>query len=179
MARVVVKSRSIKFKDNWITTWQDDVVYPNGHKTLYGYIELERGVHAVVTDKNNKIILFKQYRYPVNKTLWSIPGGGIHKNETPRGAIEREIKEEIGVNITSLEKIGKNWYLCAPFVKAYYHLFIAKTSDLPKAKGESDEDIRAAKSFSKEEILNMIDGGVIEEDYVANALQIAIRKLGL
>lgn len=166
-----------QYQDPWITTWSDDMKFPNGHKSTYGYIEFADGVHAVVVDNNNRIVLFKQFRYAVRKNVWSIPGGKIEANETPEKAIAREIKEEINVEIDSLEKLGKTWHFCGAYIQERHYFFLAHTNQVPSNGGENNESIVKTKSFSINQVLKMIDRGEIEENSVANALQIAIRKI--
>lgn len=166
-----------KYEGPWVTTWSDNMEFPDGHKSTYGYLEFKDGAHAVVIDKNNKIILFKQYRYPIKKMVWNIPGGKIDKNETPEQAVKRETEEEIHIKIKSIEQLGKTWHFCGAFNNEKHYLFLAYTDDIAKNGGENNESIKNVQSFSAEEILNMIDRGEIEENYVANALQIAIRRI--
>lgn len=62
---------------------------------------------AIILNKDkSKILLVK------NITLkeFHLPGGGIEKNEIGENAIIREIKEELGMNITTLYKLGKYLY---------------------------------------------------------------------
>jgi len=166
-----------KYEDPWITTWSDDMEFPDGHKSTYGYIEFKDGAHVVIVDKNNKIILFKQFRYPIKKMVWSIAGGKIDTGETPEQAATREAEEEVSVKIKSIEPLGKIWHLCGAFNSEKNYLFLAYTNDEVKNGGENNETITSAQSFTPNEILKMIDNGEIEEIYVANALQIAIRKI--
>lgn len=37
--------------------------------------------------------------HPTYKNRWEIPGGAIEENESPKEAVEREIREELGLNI--------------------------------------------------------------------------------
>jgi len=61
---------------------------------------------AVILSKDNKILMLK--RNPkgggVYLDYWQIPGGGVDKNETKIQTVIREIKEEVGIDI-SREKI--------------------------------------------------------------------------
>ncbi len=38
---------------------------------------------------------------------WTFSGGGIKKNESAESAAKREVKEEVGIDIKNLEKIGE------------------------------------------------------------------------
>jgi hypothetical protein len=58
-----------------------------------------------------------------------------------------------------------------------YYLFLTWTNENPKNLGDNDEIIRNVKSFSTLELLEMIDKGEINETYVSNALQMAIRRI--
>ena len=66
----------------------------------------------------------KRYPEKVQGNTWGIPGGKIEKNESPRIAVIREIREEVGLNIddASLKVMGKlysrisPWGIYLPFI---------------------------------------------------------------
>lgn len=53
-----------------------------------------QGVHAVVLDKDNNILLVQKLKYGDNQ--WDFPGGGVDEGEGPQNAVLRELKEELG-----------------------------------------------------------------------------------
>ena len=55
------------------------------------------GVGAVVV-KGDQIVLIKRGKDP-RKGEWSLPGGGVELAETTSDAVEREIKEETGLEV--------------------------------------------------------------------------------
>lgn len=55
---------------------------------------------------NNKIALTKSYRG------WELPGGHLDEDETIEEALVREIKEEIGVEISDYKIIGFRKVIC-------------------------------------------------------------------
>lgn len=60
-------------------------------------------VRAVVSDQDNKFALLNAN----NGEHYKIPGGGIDESETPEEALNREVKEETGCEITVIEEIGE------------------------------------------------------------------------
>lgn len=52
-----------------------------------------QGVHAIVLDKDNNILLVQKQKYGDNQ--WDFPGGGVDEGEEPQDAVLRELKEEL------------------------------------------------------------------------------------
>ncbi len=68
--------------------------------------ELTKNAVAVIVDNDNKILLLKRSDDPKiwQPSKWALVGGGIDKGETPEEAVEREIKEETGLEINKFIK---------------------------------------------------------------------------
>lgn len=81
--------------------------------------------------KNEKILLIKRRDVPV----WALPGGGVEKNESPRQAIIREIKEETGFDVIIKKKIGE--YI--PINKLANYTYLFECSIIGGEKKISDE----------------------------------------
>jgi nucleoside triphosphatase len=62
-----------------------------------------------IIEKDGKILLGRKVKdrgpYP---NTWLLPGGGVEEGESAETAIKREIKEETGLEVTNLVKIGVN-----------------------------------------------------------------------
>jgi len=84
-----------------------------------------RVVAALIFDNDGKILITKR---PAGSHLggkWEFPGGKIHENETPQEALIREIREELGMDITvgrlfwedtfdySVKIVKLSFYCCA------------------------------------------------------------------
>ena len=61
---------------------------------------------AVVLENNKGEILLVKRKYNPAKGYWVLPGGGINFGEYSKETVEREIKEETGLNIVIGDRIG-------------------------------------------------------------------------
>jgi 8-oxo-dGTP diphosphatase len=61
-------------------------------------------IDAVII-KDNKVLLIKRGAEPF-RDYWALPGGHIDWDETLKDAVRREVKEELGVEVTNLYQIG-------------------------------------------------------------------------
>jgi 8-oxo-dGTP pyrophosphatase MutT (NUDIX family) len=61
----------------------------------FGSQEDVKGVRVILM-RDGRVVLIRHWFSP---GIWTLPGGGIHKNETPNEAGKREIREEIGYTI--------------------------------------------------------------------------------
>jgi len=55
----------------------------------------------------DKILLIKN---SYGLKLWTLPGGGVKRNESVRDAVIREVREEVGITIKDLRECGSLFY---------------------------------------------------------------------
>ncbi|MGN8024996.1 NUDIX domain-containing protein [Microbacterium sp. 22242] len=75
----------------------DEVELPGGAVVAY---EVDRSVpYAVATLVllGGDVLLSRQYRYPIDRWILDLPGGGGTLSETPEAAARRELEEELGL----------------------------------------------------------------------------------
>lgn len=63
-------------------------------------------VGAVLVNENDEILCALRSQTMSLPGLWEFPGGKIEAGESPENALKREIKEELGVEITVGEQIA-------------------------------------------------------------------------
>ena len=63
------------------------------------------GVGALILNEKSELLIVK----PSYKDHWSVPGGVIDENESPRNACVREVKEEIGLDIENPKFLCVDW----------------------------------------------------------------------
>ncbi len=61
---------------------KDQVLLPNGNSAIREVVE-HSGGSAIYCEKDGKILLVKQFRYPYKEELYEIPAGKLNEGETP------------------------------------------------------------------------------------------------
>jgi len=87
-------------------------------------------VAIVALDEAGRLLLVRQWRQPVGRSLLEIPAGTLDRDpatgavEDPELTSRRELEEETGYRAASWEKLGTFW--TAPgFVSEQMHLYLA------------------------------------------------------
>lgn len=113
------------------------------------------GVCCVAVTPENKILLVKQFRKAVEKSLIELPAGTLEMGETPEQSIIREMKEETGYRITNVEPIVR-FYPSPGYTNELGNLFFADAVEKGERNLDSDEDIEVLE-LSLEDIFKKIE----------------------
>lgn len=89
-------SSKISYRGKFIDVIKDQVCLPDGSKGIREYIHHPGAAMIIPTFKDGKILIIKQFRYPLNKVFIEFPAGKIDKGETSLQTAKRELYEETG-----------------------------------------------------------------------------------
>jgi len=115
--------------------FEDIVKLPNGLNLDYYKVE-KIPVVTILPITSGKIVLVKQYRYPIRSDSLEIPAGHLWPNEKPEKCAKRELKEETGYTAGKIEKILE-YHPSTEYADLVYHIFIAE--DLKEGKSNREK----------------------------------------
>ncbi|MDA8226144.1 MAG: NUDIX hydrolase [Desulfitobacterium hafniense] len=148
-------SRELIFKGRMIDVERDVVMLPNGNNTTREVVR-HPGAVAVVAIKDGKVILVRQYRYPINSETLEIPAGKLESGEEPVICAQRELREETGYR-GSMTHLG-TFYTTPGFTDEVMHLFLAKDLIWDPLAADDDEFL-GVESIPWEEAVNLAKSG--------------------
>ncbi|MGE5295460.1 MAG: NUDIX domain-containing protein [Solirubrobacterales bacterium] len=69
------------------------------------YLNAAAAVAGVIVDSRGRMVVLVRGKEP-GKGLWDLPGGFVDPGETAEEALAREIREEVGLEVTAMRYIG-------------------------------------------------------------------------
>ncbi len=149
----------------------DTVALPNGRRALREVVEHRDAVVIVPIDADGNVVLVRQYRYPVGRSLLEAPAGIVEPGESPDDTAQRELREETGLGSGDLKPLGGFW--SSPgFCTEYMHVYLAR--DLEPSPLEPDEDERIQTEWHPLSLIHdRIRAGEIQDAKTIAALLMA------
>ncbi len=130
------------------------------------YILSKVSVNCLVK-KGDKILLVQQARPDHARGKWSVPGGKVDEGENFHDAVRREMKEEVGLDISAIKPIGIIHE--APY-KTVKHIFLVSVE-----KGEikfNESEILDVKWFTLNEIKEMGKSSLLRGEWIQQAIDL-------
>lgn len=157
-------SSKLIYKNKYVELFQDLVQLPNGRKYKYTVSNKHgRAVIVMAIDKQARILLTKEFRYPINKVSYSVVGGTVEKKETPRSAAKRELKEETGFSAGKF-KLLDTFYASPSRSGTIFYAYVATDLKPGKAQPEFMEFIET-EFLSQKKIDGIIRSGEVKDPY--------------
>jgi len=135
-----------------LTVVEDRVELPNGIVTDYlRYKNTGDAITVICIRPDGKILVQKDYSYPPDRFLLQFPGGSIIKNESPKVAARRELREESGWLVNKLTFIG-SYLINNRKSDQKMHVFVAEEISFYKTAHEAEEGAASHSWKSESEI---------------------------
>ena len=166
-----VRESRVEYR-NWFKITCYVLEKPDGELMEYRYLHLpsRAGASVLAITEANQVVLTREYRHPIGRTIFGLPGGGIDDNEQPIAAARRELREETGYAAGRIDKLGQYYPLPAatPFTS---HVFVARELTLGPRELDEQEVVEVVLKDWAEVVEMVLDG-----DAVGGALVFAVLR---
>lgn len=167
-----MKLRNIEKKGNGAYITRYDLTYEtvDGKKKVYEMISRDKNIHTeedltghpvdsvvliLTNETGDKILLEKEFRMATGRFVYNFPAGLIDPGEKPEESAKRELKEETGLQLLSIEDIIPVSYSAVGFSNEK-NICIVGTAGGEFAPSDSTVEEIEAKWYSKEEVRSLL-----------------------
>lgn len=155
-----------------VQVYIDTIALPDGQRATREVVRHCPAVAVLAVTNDDKVVLVRQFRYPIDKPLLEVPAGKMDgdESETPEGTAARELAEETPYTAKKLELIH-NFYTAPGFCDEYMYLY--RASGLQENSNlEPDEDeFVDTVLYSRNEVITALRNKEIEDVKTITALQ--------
>jgi ADP-ribose pyrophosphatase len=154
-------SQTEKYSGHILHVHEDEVLLPNGCKSVREVADHVGGVAVLALDGRNNVLTVTQYRYVFGRPLLEIPAGKLEPNEDPVAAALRELQEETGAVPDEFLPMGK----ILPSPGCYgeiLHLFLARGLHMGESHPD-DNEFLIQERIPFDEMVHRVMSGEIED----------------
>ncbi len=159
------------YKGKLLWIFEDQVTLPNGSLASREIMK-HNGASAIVplTD-DGKVIMERQFRYPLGKVITEIPAGKLDGPDEDRlEAAKRELKEETGITADNWVSLG-DFYPSVAYTTECISLFLAYGLHQGERKLDEDEFLNIEAIPLQSVVQDIMDGKIADGKTVAAILK--------
>ena len=151
----------------------DRVRMRSGHEAVREVVEHNGAVAIVAVDREGRVLLVRQHRYPTGRSLLELPAGTLERDEEPEACAARELEEETGFRAGRLQRLG-GFFVSPGYSTEHIQVYLATDLEAGSAGGDDDEDIEAL-ALPLAEVLRLVEAGELEDAKSLAALLLYLR----
>ncbi|CAM3892781.1 ADP-ribose pyrophosphatase [Vibrio aerogenes CECT 7868] len=130
-----------------ISLVEQDVTLPTGATLKHTTITHPGATVILPVNRENQIIILRQYRPSIAAWLYELPAGTMETGESPLECAQRELGEEAGLTAKTWTALGQITPL-AGFCNEVQHLFLAKDLIETDAFQQDEDEVIEVETFS-------------------------------
>ena len=104
-------------------------------------------VGCVIFDSDMKVLLVKR-KHPPNQGSWAVPGGKVNFGELIEGALKREMREEISVEVRPKELMA----IVEIIKEGFHYVILDFVCEITNGEVKAGSDAEDARFFSTNEM---------------------------
>ncbi|HEU5138603.1 MAG TPA: NUDIX hydrolase [Bacillales bacterium] len=157
------------FKGKIIDVRLDQVELPNSKTGSRELVYHPGAVAVLAVTPEGRLLMVKQYRKPLERSLVEIPAGKLEEGEDPELCARRELEEETGYRSDSLRYVT-SFYTSPGFSDEIVHLYFSDQLVKGEPKPDEDEFVELME-VTLEEALDFMENKEIYDAKTAYAVQ--------
>ena len=140
---------------------RDTVSLPDGQYAVREYLEHPGAVAILAVLDDGRILLERQYRYPIAQAVIEIPAGKLNTGEDPLLCAQRELQEETGYTAKHWSKI-RRIHPVISYSTEFIDIYLAEGLS-PGPALLDDEEFLDVFAAPLEELLHWVEMGKITD----------------
>ncbi|MCC3143781.1 NUDIX hydrolase [Halanaerobium sp. Z-7514] len=149
------------YSGNILNLNKDQVEFSNGLTSVREVVEHSGGVSVLAENEEGKVLLIKQYRYPVDEVIYEIPAGKLEIGEDLEECAARELREETGYQAEKFTELYK-FYPTPGYSTECIYIFQAEKLSYVGRELEEGEYIEVVPK-SKAELKELFKNGELKD----------------
>lgn len=159
------------YNGSFLNVVEDTVRLPNGNEAQRIVVKHPGAAAVLAITAEQKVVLVKQWRYPVGEALLEIPAGKLDgQNEDPAHAALRELAEETPYTATEV-KLIHTFYTVPGFGDEKMYLYLAENVEPNSTLSADEDEILQPVLLSSTEVLHALQNNQIHDGKTLVALQ--------
>lgn len=161
LEEVMVSSEEI-FDGHVVHLFKDTVALPNGKLATRETVRHIGAVAVVPLTDDGKVIVERQFRYPLGCVITEIPAGKLDSQTEDRlSAAKRELEEETGYTADEWIDLG-DYYPAAAYTDERISLYLAKGLHQGKRNLDEDEFLNILEVPLEELVQDVLSGEITD-----------------
>ena len=175
LTEICISSETL-VKGNLLHAKRDRVRLPNGKETGREYIIHPGAVLVIPVLDDGRLVMERQFRYPLHRTFIELPAGKIDAGEDPLETGKRELLEETGYTASQWQFLA-TLHPCIGYSNEVIYIYLAHGLTLGQHSRDEDEHLEIF-SMDLSEAMDAIRRGEITDGKTMIALFWAEKHLG-
>jgi len=167
LAEETLESR-LAYEGVFLKVFEDRVRCPDGHIAPREYLRHPGAVMMIPLLDDGRLVLERQYRYPLRRSFIEFPAGKIDEGESLLGCAQRELLEETGYRADQWIHLG-DFHNAIGYCDEKIYVYLARGLALDTARTD-DGEVLEVFTATLEQLLDWIrDGSVTDVKTIVGA----------